>query len=262
MKKIYLLLLCFYCLLLNGQNTRIKLSKVTINAQDKYPIRGYLVHVDSDKIVLAPKKKLVKKFLLSKNCATCYTVPTKVIRDLKIVQKKAFLPIGLIASGILGIVIETNTNGTTPHNAPPDIRKAVAVAGITAGVTMDVVRLINHAKRRLKLDGNIGQLSKILESRAAIYQFNKLRSSQLNVLSNILAQIKKDKTSYRKKVKIYLKDKKLIAGYIIGQKEKTLLLSLDKKEIIKYRNNPPHTLYKIPLKNIFYYEFERNKLFN
>ena len=257
MKKMYLLLFCFSCFSLNGQHTKLKLTKVKINSKDKYPIKGYLFDIDSEKIVLVPKRELVKKFLISKNCKTCYTIPNNMIRDIKFSHKKTFIPVGLMVSGVLGLILETNKSSNDYTNLYLEIiAKIAALAGITAGVVLDIVRFNNHSKRKVKLDGGTG-LSKLIQSRAAIYQFNELRNKQLEVLSNILAQIKKDKTSYRKWVKVYTNDRKLVAGYIINQQDGMLLLGLDKKEVVKQRNNPPDNLRKVPLSNIFYYEFSK-----
>ena len=50
----------------------------------------------------------------------------------------------------------------------------------------------------------------------------------------------------------------MLSGYIIGQKDGQLLLGLEhlnKKAVLKYRNNPPKHLQEISLEDIFYYDF-------
>lgn len=256
MKNIYLLLFCFICYSLNGQNEHIKLTRVKVNSKDKYPIKGYLYDVTEDKITLVPKRKMVKEFLLADSCKVCYTVPRFFIRDLKFSQKKAFKPIGTMVTGGLGLILVAAADGSPNPDGPngKDIAGFYAIGGFLLGGTIDLLRLIGHFNGKNTADINMG-LPSILASKSAIYQFNKLRSQQLDKLGLILLQIKKDKTSHRKLLKVYTKDKQVVVGYVLGQKEGMLLLGMDKKKIVSHRNNPPAMVNKIPLDSIFYYEF-------
>ena len=255
MKKIYFLFFFCSCLSLNGQN--LKLTKVKINAQDAYPIKGYLFDVDNDKVILVPKKKWVKKFLLAQNCENCYTVPREIIWDLTFSQKKPFQPIGLMAGASLGLLL-TSIADTTPNPDGlngKDIAKIYAGMGTFVGGIIDLLRLPNHLLNKRNVDNNNFELPNILLAKSAIYQFNKIRKKQLEKLSSILTKIEKKKTSHRKPINIYTKDKKIVSGYIIGQKDGKLLLGIDKKKVIEYRNNPPDGLNEISLEDIFYYDF-------
>jgi len=252
MKKIYLLLFCFSYLSLNGQNTWLKLKKVKINSS----IKGYLFDIDEDKVILVPKKKLVKKFLLSGNCENCYAISTDYIWSLNYPQKKSFLPIGLMASvGLGSLLIAAADNTPNPDGLNGrNIAGIYAFGGVLLGGATDLVRLIGHFDGKNTADTNVG-IHDLLQSKTAIYQFNEIRNNQLKTLSGILAKIERYKTNYQRQIKIYTKDKKLIKGYILGQQKGTLLLRPNKNRIVEYRYKSPNDCMKIPLKNIFYYEF-------
>jgi len=258
MKKIYFLLCCFFCLSLNGQNIYIKLTKVTINSKAKYPIKGYLFEVEEDKVILVPKRKLVKQMLLSDSCKVCYTIPRDIIWDLKFSRKKPFRPIGTMVGAGLGIVLVAAADNT-PN---PDGLNGKGIAGIygamglVLGGTIDLFRLIGHFNGKNIADINMG-LPNVLLPKTAVYQFNKHRNQQLAKLPAILAKIETDEISHRKRIKVYTKDKKLLEGYLIGQQDNALLLELDKKKIISHRRNLPNQLTSIPLSDIFYYELKK-----
>ena len=259
MKIIILLISCLSCLSLNGQDKDLKLIKVHINSGDKNSIKGYLFEVDEDKIVLVPKRKWVNKFLISENCETCHTISRDSIWDLKYSQKKPFRPIGLMVSGGLGLIaIAAADNTPNPDGLNnKDLAGLYATLGIAIGGVVDLIRLIGHSKGKNKVDINRG-LSDVLLPKSAVYQFNKIREQQLAELSVILTQIENEKTRHRKPINIYRKDKKMLSGYIIGQKDGQLLLGLEhlnKKAVLKYRNNPPKHLQEISLEDIFYYDF-------
>lgn len=251
MKKIFLLLCCFSFLSLEGQISNIKLTKVKINSKDKYPIKGYLYDIDEDQLIIAPKKDYIKEFLLTEKCKSCYTVPRTLVRDIEFSQKKAFLPICLMAAAGLGsILIATSDN--TPNPDGINDRQAyqiLTIMGLPIGGGIDLLRLADQNKKE-PVDMNIG-LSNVLQSKSALYQFNEQRNQQLAELAGILQQIEKDKKSYNKRVTIYTKDKKLVVGYIIGQQEDMLLIGFNKR----HRKQPTKQLDKVALQNIFYYEF-------
>ena len=122
-----------------------------------------------------------------------------------------------------------------------------ATLGIAIGGVVDLIRLIGHSKGKNTVDINRG-LSDVLLPKSAVYQFNKIREQQLAELSVILTQIENEKTRHRKPINFYRKDKKMLSGYIIGQKDGQLLLGLEhlnKKAVLKYRNNPPKHLQEI-----------------
>ena len=259
MEKIYLLLLSFaFITSLNGQIESIKLTSIKINSTDKYPIKGYLFDVDEDKITLVPKRKMVKEFLIADSCKACYTVPRFFIRDLKFSQKKAFKPIGTMVGGGLGLVLIAAADGTPNPDGlnGKGVAKIYTAMGLILGGAVDLLRLIGHFKGKNTADINI-PLPNLLQSKSAVYQFKEQRRKQLSKLAIILLQIKKDKASHRKRLKVYTKDKKVMVGYLLGQKDGMLLLDVDRKKIVSHRNNPPDNVHKIPLDSIFYYEFGR-----
>jgi len=253
MKKILLLLCCFSFLSLKGQISKIKLAKVKINSKDKYPTKGYLFDMDEEQVVLAPKKEKIKGFLLMEKCNSCYTVSRTLIRDIKFSQKKAFLPLGLMTTGGLGLILIAAADNT-PNPDGLNERQAfelLTVMGLVIGGGVDIVRAISNNKKK-PVDMNIG-LSNDLQLKTALYQFNEQRNEQLNKLAAILLQIEKDKTSYGKQIRIYTKDKKLVVGYIVGQQDDMLLLGVNKR----HREHPSKQLSKVSLKDIFYYEFDK-----
>lgn len=256
MKKIYLLLLCFAFISLSGQTESIKLTRIKVNSADKHPIKGYLFDVDEDKITLVPKRKMVREFLLADSCKVCYTVPRFFIRDLKFSQKKAFKPIGSMVAGGLGLIFVAAADGRPNPDGLSDreFTGIYAAMGILLGGATDLLRLIGHFSEKNTADINI-PLPNLLQSKSAVYQFNEQRHKQLDKLALILLEIKKDKTSHRKLLKIYTKDKKGVIGYILGQQDGMLLLGWDKTKIVSHRTNPSAGVRKIPFEHIFFYEF-------
>lgn len=253
MKKIFLLLCCFSFLSLKGQISNIKLTKVKINSKDKYPIKGYLFDLDEEQIVVAPNRKYIKGALLTGKCKSCHTISRILVQDIKVSQKKAFLPIGTMTTGGLGLILIA-TADNTPNPDGINDRQAfqiLTLMGLAIGGVVDLLRLIGHNKKK-PIAMNI-DLSNVLQPKSALYQFNEQRKQQLTELAAISQQIEKDKTSYPEQIRIYTKDKKLVVGYIIGQKDDMLLIGLD----ISNRTQPSNQLEKVALQNIFYYQFDK-----
>ncbi len=255
MKNILLLLLCISFLSLKGQISNIKLTKIKINSKDKYPIKGYLYDIDEEKIVIALEKEMIKGFLLTESCKSCYTVPLTFIRDIKFSQKKAFLPAVSMAAGGLGLLLIA-TADNTPNPDGINDRQAfqiLTLMGLVIGGGIDLLRLIGQNKKK-PLDINMG-ISNVLQSKSALYQFNEQRNQQLDKLTAILQEIEKHNTSYRKQIKVYTKDKELVVGYIKGQQGDMLLIGADKKQIFSHKEDSSKQFDKLSLQDIFYYEF-------
>ena len=248
--------LAFFPSSLNGQNAGIKLTKIKIRRHDQPTVKGFLFKVNEDALIILKNKQSAKGFLIDENCELCDTIPTYQIKNIAVKEKKIFYPVYLMIASGLGltlIAVADNTPNPDGLNGK-DIAKVYTFLGLMAGSIFDLSRLLGHGKEFI--NGRIDeQVLTKLKAKSAAYMFNKKRKKQQDSLSSILTKIEKTKKRHRKPINIYTKDKKVVSGYIIGQKDDKLLLGLDKKKVVEYRNNPPNQLNEISLEDIFYYDF-------